>query len=94
MLFQSVHISDVKLGIGAWVKLLRTQRKLSQEELAKQLNLSRITIQNMERGNNFTIDTLLLVCQYFDELDSVHRFFQTKQEEAQPITSFYADGSK
>ncbi|MCF8415610.1 MAG: helix-turn-helix transcriptional regulator [Crocinitomicaceae bacterium] len=36
-------------------KSYREQQKLSQQELAEQLQLSRITIQNLESGKNFTI---------------------------------------
>jgi DNA-binding XRE family transcriptional regulator len=93
-MFAPLHISEVKTGIGNLVKTMRTRRKLTQEELGKQLNLSRITIQNIERGNNFTIDTFLLICQHFNELDSFHAFIQSKLEDFKPIKSYYDYGTK
>jgi transcriptional regulator with XRE-family HTH domain len=58
-------IKDVKTKVGELVRLLRKKRGLSQESLGNQLNLSRITIQNLESGKNATLDTLLIVMQHF-----------------------------
>jgi len=58
-------IKDVKIKLGELVKLLRKKKGLSQESLGNQLNLSRITIQNLESGKNATLDTLLIVMQHF-----------------------------
>lgn len=80
-MFSIVKISDVKSDIGAWVKLLRGQHKLSQQELADQLNLSRITIQNIENGKNFTIDTFLLIVQHFNQLEDFNAFLKSKKQE-------------
>ena len=57
MLAGNLKIKDVKTEIGQLVKSLHKKQKLSQQELAEQLDLSRITIQNLESGKNFTIDT-------------------------------------
>ena len=57
MLAGNLKIKDVKTEIGKLVKSLHKKQKLSQQELAEQLDLSRITIQNLESGKNFTIDT-------------------------------------
>lgn len=61
MFIKNIKIKDIKLEIGQLVKSFRKRDKISQEELAEKLNLSRITIQNLEAGKNFTIDTLLKV---------------------------------
>ena len=47
----NLKIKDVKSEIGQLVKSLRKKQKLSQQELAEQLDLSRITIQNLESAN-------------------------------------------
>lgn len=61
-------IKELKIKLGKLVKTLRKKKGLSQEALGKQLNLSRITIQNLESGKNATLDTLLIVMQHFDLL--------------------------
>jgi transcriptional regulator with XRE-family HTH domain len=87
--FNNIRISDVKIGIGTLIKKMRTNRKLTQGELAIRLNLSRITIQNIERGNNFTIDTFLLVFQYLDEIDSFNEYIKSKIDDYNEIKSLY-----
>ncbi|HTM65524.1 MAG TPA: helix-turn-helix transcriptional regulator [Flavipsychrobacter sp.] len=62
-------IKDIKVKLGELVKLLRKKKGLSQESLGNQLNLSRITIQNLESGKNATLDTLLIVMQHFGLLN-------------------------
>ncbi len=87
MEFSNIRVSDVKIEIGRLIKKMRAHRKLTQEELAKRLNLSRITIQNIERGNNFTIDTYLLVLQYFDEMGSFNEYIKAKMDDYNEIKS-------
>ena len=87
--FNSIRISDVKNDLGCHIKKMRTDRKLSQGELAKRLNLSRITIQNIERGNNFTIETYLLVLQFFNEIGSFSDYIKSKLEDYNEIKSIY-----
>jgi len=62
---------DVKNELGALVKALRKQRGLSQAQLAESLNVSRTTIQNLELGRNFTVDTFLKVMKEMDLLAQV-----------------------
>ena len=76
-IFETTTIKEVKLEISELVKLSRKQRRLNQEELASMLNLSRITISNLEQGSNVTLDTLLKVFLYFDLLDSFHEYVAT-----------------
>ena len=87
--FSNVRVSDVKINIGTLIKKMRTKRKLTQGELAKRLNLSRITIQNIERGNNFTIETYLLIFQYFDEIESFNEYIKSKVDDYNEIKSIY-----
>jgi transcriptional regulator with XRE-family HTH domain len=89
MNFSNIRVSDVKINIGTLIKKMRANRKLTQEDLAKQLNLSRITIQNIERGNNFTIDTYLLIFQYFDEIESFNEYIKSKVDDYNEIKSIY-----
>lgn len=89
MEFSNIRVSDVKTEIGSLIKKMRANKKLTQEELAKRLNLSRITIQNIERGNNFTIDTCLLILQYFDEIESFNEYIVSKIDDYNEIKSIY-----
>lgn len=89
MNFSAIRVSDVKINIGMLIKKMRVKKKLSQEELAKRLNLSRITIQNIERGNNFTIDTYLLILQHFDEIESFNSYIQSKIDDHSELKSLY-----
>jgi transcriptional regulator with XRE-family HTH domain len=72
-MFDTVEIKDVKNELGALVKALRKQRGLSQAQLASSLNVSRTTIQNLELGKNFTVDTILKVMKEMDLLAQVKR---------------------
>jgi transcriptional regulator with XRE-family HTH domain len=89
MIFSTARVSDVKIEIGTLIRKMRTNRKLTQEELASLLNLSRITIQNIERGKNFTIDTCLLIFQYFDELESFSEYIKSKMDDYGELKSIY-----
>ena len=89
MEFSNVRVSDVKINIGTLIKKMRAKRKLTQGELAKRLTLSRITIQNIERGNNFTIETYLLIFQYFDEIESFNEYIKSKVDDYNEIKSIY-----
>jgi hypothetical protein len=57
--------------------------------LAAQLELSRITIQNLESGKNFTIDTLLKVFNHFDAMVGFNQFLMDKRNENEQMTSLY-----
>ncbi|NBA89202.1 helix-turn-helix domain-containing protein [Emticicia sp. CRIBPO] len=74
MLFETLTIKDIKIKTGNLVKLLRKKENLSQDQLAVTLDLSRITIQNLESGKNITLDTLLKVFQHFDILEKFDHF--------------------
>ncbi len=67
-MFGNITVKDVKKHVGSLVKTMRQRDAITQEELAEKLDLSRITIQNLEAGKNPTIDTVLKVFQYFDLL--------------------------
>jgi transcriptional regulator with XRE-family HTH domain len=85
----NIKIKDVKSEIAQLVKSYRKQQRLTQQELADQLALSRITIQNLESGKNFTIDTLLKVFNHFDTLVGFNQFLMDKRNEIEQLTSLY-----
>lgn len=75
MNIEVTNIKDVKMTIAELSRVLRKGQSLSRNELSEQLKVSRITIQNLENGQNVTIDTLLKVLQHFDLLDKINAFF-------------------
>jgi transcriptional regulator with XRE-family HTH domain len=89
MFIQPTKIKDVKVEIGQLVKAFRKREKISQQDLAVKLDISRLTIQNLESGKNFTIDTLLKVVQHFDLLSPLNQFLKAKREEEENSKSLY-----
>ena len=77
-MFNKNNVRDTKVNVGALVKLLRDRKSLTQEQLAEQLGLSRLTIQNLEAGKNPTMDTLLKVLQHFDLLPGFDRYIESE----------------
>lgn len=89
-LFLSVQTpGDIRKEIGELVKLMRNSRKISQQELAEKLNLTRLTIQKVESGKNFQIDTLLLIFQYFELLKPLSEFLANQKVEFKDFGSIY-----
>ena len=68
-MFEILEIKTVKNAIGDLVKAIRKNRKLTQEELAKSIDVSVTTIKKLEKGQNFTIETLLKVLKELDLLE-------------------------
>jgi transcriptional regulator with XRE-family HTH domain len=91
MLFEIITIKDIKLSIGKICREKREAQKLSRDELATLLNLSRSTIQNIEMGKNSTIDNLLKVAYHFDLLNEIYQGLQSleKSQTGDSIPSFY-----
>jgi len=88
-MFKTVEIKDVKLEIGRLIKTDRKKRKLTQIEVADSLGVSRNTIQNLESGKNFTIDTLLKVCKEFNLLDRIYDGLIEAKKEIEEVESLY-----
>jgi transcriptional regulator with XRE-family HTH domain len=88
ILFDSIKISDAKLQMGAWCKSLRQRKGISQEELAANLNLSRLTIHHLESGRNSTLETFLKVLNHFHELESFYTYLAEKAAE-KDVKSLY-----
>ena len=76
-MIQGTTIKQVKNKLGEWCKHKRQQYDLSQEDLAKELEMSRLTIRKLEEGKNVTIDTVLKVVNHFDGLEAVYTAIET-----------------
>ena len=70
-MFDITEIKDVKKEIGLLVKTVRKNRGLSQIQLARSLDVSRTTIQNLELGK-----TLLLIRDFWSEGDDKVSFWK------------------
>lgn len=88
MQFENITIKSVKINLGNFSKKLRKNKKLSQAELGQILGLSRLTIQNLEKGQNTTIDTLLKIFEYFGSLENFHAFILNEIEKSD-VPSYY-----
>lgn len=88
---EQVTVKELKLHIAKWCQLLRKEHGETQISLALKLNISHKTIYNLEKGSNFTIDTLLKVLQYFDRLDLFYKLLsdQIQEEKQKNDISFY-----
>lgn len=89
MFAENLKVYDVKLEMGKLVKVLRKRQKYTQQVLADRLNLSRITIQNIESGKNFTIDSYLLVLQHFEELTTWTTFVKETINNHENVEDLY-----
>jgi len=88
-MFDTLKIKDVKENLGLLVRSLRKTNGFSQNELAELLDLSRITIQNLESGKNFTIDTYLKVMRHFDLLEPINEKVLSYKEQVLDLKSLY-----
>ncbi|WP_234110548.1 MULTISPECIES: helix-turn-helix domain-containing protein [Chryseobacterium] len=82
-------IKEVKTNIGQWCRQMRKAQNLTKQELAEELDLSRFTVAKLENGENPTLETLLKVLQYFDEMKSLNQFVVTKTKEFTDNPSMY-----
>lgn len=84
-----VTIKEVKTNIGSWCRMMRKEENLTKQDLAKELELSRFTIAKLENGENPTLETILKVLQYFDEMKSFNMFVESKIENLSNNQSMY-----
>ena len=84
-----ITIKEVKNNIGSWCRMRRKAERLTKQELAQELELSRFTIAKLENGENPTLETLLKVLQYFEELKSLNQFVENKMETLSDNQSMY-----
>ncbi|MEN9301822.1 MAG: hypothetical protein RL264_251 [Bacteroidota bacterium] len=78
-MFTKITSKELRLTVGSWCKELRKKEGLSQAELADALAVSRLTIAKVERGDNYTVETLFNVLRHFGELNSIHDFVKEKK---------------
>lgn len=76
---KTVNIVDVKMNLANMLRSLRKRNSMTRAELAEELGVSRITIQNIETAQNVTIDTLLKVLQYFELLENFNDFISEER---------------
>ncbi len=72
-MIDTVTIKEVKIAIGTLCKNKRKEYKLTREQLAEELGLSRATIQNIENGKNATLDNLLKIANHFNLLETIFK---------------------
>lgn len=71
--------SDIFKKIGLKIKLLRIERKISQQDLAASCNFEKSNLARIESGRtNPTVGTLLKICQALDI--SISQLFDFKDE--------------
>jgi transcriptional regulator with XRE-family HTH domain len=76
---KNVNIVDVKMNLANMLRSLRKRNSMTRAELAEELGVSRITIQNIETAQNVNIDTLLKVLQYFELLENFNDFISEER---------------
>jgi transcriptional regulator with XRE-family HTH domain len=84
-----ITIKEVKDNLGAWCRTLRKAEKLTKQQLAEELQVSRFTIAKLENGENTTLETLLKVLEYFDEMKSFNLFISQNIEKHTDNQSMY-----
>jgi transcriptional regulator with XRE-family HTH domain len=61
------YLIEVRKILGSWIKQMREDKKLSQQQLADKMGISRSTISKIEDGKwNFGIDTLTIFALHLD----------------------------
>ena len=88
-MLEFVTIKNVQQSVGIWCKQLRKTEKMTQKQLADELAISPITISKLENGENATLETVLKVLQYFDEMNAVYQFVQNKTAQLNDNESLY-----
>lgn len=88
-MFENIEIKDVKIEVGRLVKSVRKQRNLTQTEVAERLGVSRNTVQNLETGKNFTINTLFKILKEFDLLERLYREVLSERKTIEQTKSLY-----
>lgn len=87
-MLNAVTIKEVKIKLGKICKQKRQRYKMTQEDLAEALDLSRFTIQKFENGKNATLDTALKIANYFELLENFYEALKVL-ESNNDINSFY-----
>lgn len=88
-----------QIKIGTFLKLLRKEKNLTQEQLAEQLGVSTITVSRWENGNNMPdISLLSEIAEFYDvsipELIYGERKSENMREEAKEVAETMSDYAK
>lgn len=68
--------SDLLLEIGKKLKRLRKKKNYSIVKLSEDTGINRMTISNMEKGSNFSIDSLVRILKVYKVLDRLNDFLE------------------
>ena len=60
--------------LGARVRAYRLQQNLTLAELARQAGVTPLTLQKLERGSNFTMETLVRLLRALGRLEQLDAF--------------------
>ena len=77
-----ITIPKVIHKIGRVVELYRSKEGLTQAELGKRINVSRLTIINIEKGKGSNTLNILKILKYFDVLHDLNVSFNLMLEKA------------
>ena len=88
-----------QIMIGTFLKLLRKEKNLTQEQLAEQLGVSNRTVSRWENGNNMPdISLLSEIAEFYDvsipELIYGERKSENMREEAKEVAETMSDYAK
>lgn len=88
-----------QIRIGTFLKLLRKEKNLTQEQLAEQLGVSNRTVSRWENGNNMPdISLLSEIAEFYDvsipELIYGERKSENMREEAKEVAETMSDYAK
>ena len=88
-----------QIKIGTFLKLLRKEKNLTQEQLAEQLGVSNRTVSRWENGNNMPdISLLSEIAEFYDvsipELICGERKSENMREEAKEVAETMSDYAK
>ena len=88
-----------QIKIGTFLKLLRKEKNLTQEQLAEQLGVSTRTVSRWENGNNMPdISLLSEIAEFYDvsipELIYGERKSENMREEAKEVAETMSDYAK
>ncbi len=78
--------------IGGFVKTIRLEQNITQSEVAERAGISRSTLSLLEKGETFTIATLIQVLRVLNRLDVFSSF--TTVEKISPLALAKAEKYK
>ena len=80
-MIDSLNIIDVK-EIGRRLKLIRQKLRLSQTEVAKEINGSQLTVSKIERGENVLSSSFLAILLFYSESVNIDLLLNKKFDPA------------